>query len=595
MNHLFSKLGLHVHVAEKEESDSSEERLFKLPIQYLDESHKHTFSAIVSSDLEMVQSESDMPSIYETVLKPKHEFAKKMIPKWNESFSTHIPFLEDSQQVLREMHQFMESVDPEKTVDCQRLQEIWDNVREDTFFAEKYSFIEFPMFKYLNESPTFLQMISVMQILSPVISLLLPLIFLFLPFFLLKLRNTPITFEMYLDILKSIAQNHFIGKAVSCMQGKMCLESAAYLILILAFYGIQIYQNVVACLRFYRNTKTMNQYLHDLREYLDFAIANMKRFGEMHSEKTTYAPFCKDVATHCNVLGSIREELESIEPFSHNLGKVGSLGYMLKCLYRIHDNQEYGSALQYSFAFEGYLDNLQGLYENLATNVVHFATFEKGAKTQIKEQYYPPHAHTEHVKNNCKLDKNMIVSAPNASGKTTYLKTTAINIVLSQQFGCGFYDSAVLEPYTHVHSYLNIPDTSGRDSLFQAESRRCKDIIDTVVKNGEHDCRHFCILDELYSGTNPTEATKAAYGFLTYLNNCSHVDYILTTHYVSVCKKFKKSKLVQNYKMNVEDCEGGAIRYTYKLKRGISTIQGATKILKDMEYPKEILDTMEKY
>jgi DNA mismatch repair ATPase MutS len=339
----------------------------------------------------------------------------------------------------------------------------------------------------------------------------------------------------------------------------------------------------------------MNQYLYDLREYLDYAIVNMKRFSSMHSEKTTYAPFCRDMDANCEILGSIREELESIEPFSHHLGKLGSLGYMLKCLYRIHDNPSYGTALKYSFSFEGYLDNLRGLYENLESNVVHLATFEKGSKTQIKEQYYPPHIDADHVKNNCKLEKNMIVSAPNASGKTTYLKTTAINIVLSQQFGCGFYESAVLEPYTHVHSYLNIPDTSGRDSLFQAESRRCKEIIDNVVKHGEDDSRHFCIFDELYSGTNPTEATKAAYGFLTYLNNCPHVDYILTTHYVAVCKKFKKSKLVQNYKMAVETDENGLIRYTYKLKRGISTIQGATKILQDMEYPKEILDTMEKY
>jgi hypothetical protein len=593
MNHLLSKMGI---IGQEEDNVSeSIDNSFKLPIHYLDESHKHSFSPIVSVDLEMTQSASESPAIYEILLKPKHEFAKKMIPQWNEKFSTHIPFLEESQKVLQEIPQFIESTNPDKIVDCDRLQEIWKNVREDNFFKEKYSFIEFSMFKYLNESPAFLQLISMMQILSPVISLLLPLIFLLVPFFLLKMRNVPITFGMYLEMLQTIAQNHIIGKAIACMQGEMCWESVVYLILMGAFYGIQIYQNISACFRFYRNTKTMNEYLYDLREYLDYSIVNMKRFSGMHSEKTTYIPFCKDMDTHCNVLISIREELESIEPFSNHVSKLGSLGYMLKCLYRIHDNAAYGSALNYSFSFEGYLDNLRGLYENLESNVIHLATFEKGSKTQIKEQYYPPHNGVDHVKNNCKLEKNMIVSAPNASGKTTYLKTTAINIVLSQQFGCGFYESATLEPYTHVHSYLNIPDTSGRDSLFQAESRRCKEIIDTVVKHGEDDSRHFCIFDELYSGTNPTEATKAAYGFLTYLNNCPHVDYILTTHYVALCKKFKKSKLLQNYKMDVEDGENGTIRYTYKLKRGISTIQGATKILKDMEYPKEILDTIEKY
>lgn len=57
-----------------------------------------------------------------------------------------------------------------------------------------------------------------------------------------------------------------------------------------------------------------------------------------------------------------------------------------------------------------------------------------------------------------------------------------MNIILSQQIGYGFYDSANINPYDYLHSYLNIPDTSGRDSLFQAESRRCKEILDSLEK-----------------------------------------------------------------------------------------------------------------
>jgi DNA mismatch repair ATPase MutS len=140
---------------------------------------------------------------------------------------------------------------------------------------------------------------------------------------------------------------------------------------------------------------------------------------------------------------------------------------------------------------------------------------------------------------------------------------------------------------------LNIPDTSGRDSLFQAESRRCKEIIDIIHENQED--RHFCIFDELYSGTNPTEATKAAYAFLTYISNFKNVNFILTTHYVSVCNKFKKSKNIKNYKMQVESLDDGKLKYTYKLKPGISKIQGAIKILKEMNYPKEIITNIENF
>ena len=54
---------------------------------------------------------------------------------------------------------------------------------------------------------------------------------------------------------------------------------------------------------------------------------------------------------------------------------------------------------------------------------------------------------------------------------------------MSQQIGYGCYSSAKIKCYDNFHSYLNIPDTSGRDSLFQAEARRCKDILETITNN----------------------------------------------------------------------------------------------------------------
>jgi DNA mismatch repair ATPase MutS len=136
---------------------------------------------------------------------------------------------------------------------------------------------------------------------------------------------------------------------------------------------------------------------------------------------------------------------------------------------------------------------------------------------------------------------------------------------------------------------LNIPDTSGRDSLFQAESRRCKDIIDVINLPANAGARHFCIFDELYSGTNPYEATRAAQAFLTYLSDKPNVDFVLTTHYVSVCKKLRHSDKIKNYKMNVE-MDGDKITYTYKMRPGISRVKGGILILEEMNYPREIID-----
>lgn len=191
------------------------------------------------------------------------------------------------------------------------------------------------------------------------------------------------------------------------------------------------------------------------------------------------------------------------------------------------------------------------------------------------------------IKNTIKLNKNLIITGPNASGKTTILKSTLINIIFTQQFGCGFYDSAKINPYKYIHCYINIPDTSGRDSLFQAEARRCKEILDIVNSNKTD--THFCIFDELYSGTNPDEAVISATAFMEYLIKNKNVSCLLTTHYLKVAKKLNQNKSILNQHM-VTTKINNTISYSYILKEGISEIKGGINVLCDMNYPQEIID-----
>jgi DNA mismatch repair ATPase MutS len=72
---------------------------------------------------------------------------------------------------------------------------------------------------------------------------------------------------------------------------------------------------------------------------------------------------------------------------------------------------------------------------------------------------------------------------------------------------------------------------------------------------------------------------------------------------VSLCKKLEKKlaknenlKKIMNYKMDVEhNPESGHVKYTYKMKKGISKIQGAILILEEMKYPCEIIDEIKNY
>jgi DNA mismatch repair ATPase MutS len=323
----------------------------------------------------------------------------------------------------------------------------------------------------------------------------------------------------------------------------------------------------------------------------------MDSFNDVNSKYATYSDFCKDLVKHSNVLKELLEKVENITDFSLSISKFNAMGYMLKCYYELYSNPAFDESLRYSFGFEGYMDNLRGAHSHVLQSKINTTSYNTTNLFELKEQYYISHMNSEHVKNDCTIDNNMIITGVNASGKTTMLKSITINILFSQQIGYGFYKKCKLHPYTHIHSYLNIPDTSGRDSLFQAESRRCKEMIDIIGEcdNTEVKSRHFCILDELYSGTNPTDAIKASYAFLQYLCKYSNVKFILTTHYTEVCQKLEDSSDIANYRMDVKQEDDGKLNFNYKLKPGICTIQGAIEILKAMDYPKDIIETIQKY
>lgn len=568
---------------------------FFLPITYLDPIEIYPLSPIVSNDLELLRPDSDF-SVYENLFQPSNEFGRNMIPAWSKYFTTNVSFLQDSQQVLYDMeklnHLSLHSSEDTNHTNYNKIMEIWNDIKEDSSFLEKYGYMEWTMLLHLNESSSFLQCISLANVISPLISLFLPLIFIILPFIILKIQQIPINFTIYLEVLKSVAKNHFIGKALLSMTS-LSWDKVAYLIMTLGFYGLQIYQNITICYRFYNNIIKINEHLMYLKNYVNDTITKMSAFLDIIHNKHTYKPFYNIIREHCHIFECISEELTPIYPFKNSLLKFNDVGYYLKIFYKLYSNIQYENSIRYSIGFHGYLDNLFGVYNNLISGKISISKFSTKNKCIFKDQYYPPLMNENPVKNDCSFEKNIIISSPNKSGKTTILKTTALNIIFTQQLGCGFYSLGVLSPYSHIHSYLNIPDTSGRDSLFQAESRRCKEIIDTVSKyNDKSKYRHFCIFDELYSGTNPEEATRAGYAFLKYLGNFENVNYILTTHYIKICKKFLKSGRVQNYKMDVQVLENGEFNYTYKIKKGISKIKGAIRVMKDMEYPTEMIQTM---
>jgi hypothetical protein len=589
--------------------------IFKLPIFYLDK--KTQLKENIVTDLELIKTidatdASAVPILYNT-FEPKNCLAKKTLEQIPNYYSYDLKFLNDTQELLKSYKPCL-STEKEEIVQKPNFDEIvqlWDEIKMDTGFREKYNYMDWSYFLYLNESQLFLQLMSFYNMTSPIISLFVPIFILIVPFFIIKARGLSVSIKEYIDILKILAGNHAIGKLFTQFH-KVKLDQKLYMLISAGFYVFSIYQNILACIRFHYNIKKIHNYLSKFKEYLNYTLINMENLELLVSKlkNNTYVSFIDEMRKHKTVLDDFRNKLNSVSDFKISFRKVAEIGIVLKYFYQLNYNEIYNTSFLYSFGFNGYIDNLEGLINNIQKENLHFAKFNnhtnkstkstkstKNTKTKtknsniLKKSYYAALINKNPVKNDVKLDKAMIITGPNASGKTTVLKSALINVILSQQFGCGFYDEASLTPYKFIHCYLNIPDTSGRDSLFQAEARRCKEIIDTIKENNNDDeDSHFCVFDEIYSGTNPEEAVISALAFMQYLVKIKNVQCIMTTHFIKVCKKLNKNKYVKNYHMHVDLSNNNDFSYTYKMKEGISEIHGGIKVLNDMNYPSEIIN-----
>jgi hypothetical protein len=466
--------------------------------------------------------------------------------------------------------------------------QLWDEIKGETDFKGKYYYIDWSALEFLNKSEHFLQFMSLYNISSPILSLLTPIFILIVPFFIIKMKGLELTVGEYIEVLKVLAESNAIGKLFTQFN-EVTMNEKIYMLLSAAFYLFSIYQNIHVCINFHKNMINIHKHFSEISKYLDCTIKSMDNYLLYASEYPTQNDFCKVLREKKLVLEELRKKLSVITEYKlTSIKKIQEIGYVLKYFYELYDDKAYDEIMMYSLGFNGYIDCLEGLQNNIEERKINFSAFVKSkGKSQFKNSYYGPLKDDNPIKNTVKFKKNIILTGPNASGKTTILKSTLINIILTQQFGCGFYDSAQINPFKFIHCYLNIPDTSGRDSLFQAEARRCKDILDIVKTNADE--THFCGFDELYSGTNPDEAVTSSTAFLNYLIKNQNVSCILTTHFIKVCKKLDKNKSIVNCHMETEKINN-KLTYKYKLVDGISEVKGGVAVLREMDYPKEIID-----
>lgn len=535
---------------------------FKLPIEY---NTPNKVDDIVRKDLEIFSSEDETqpPNLYKKLIGDS-----LLIDQWSSLYTTNKSFIKDTQKCIRKYKV--------ETVDTNDISKSYHEFISETNFLDKYQYIGIPAAEKLNQSTTFLHFLGLYNLGAPVFSLVTPLFILIVPFVIIKLKGIPITITSYIEFLKDTLKTTSVYKLFT---RDMSLQNRVSALVSLFIYCLQIYHNIMSCISFYKNINVVYKFLTDYREYLiqtDLMIDVMKL---QFSKYKTYNTFIIDISKEQVYIKKWIYKLEQIYPTKNTLVKVGQIGMLMQMYYELFNNERCRLSFNYTIHLHQFNDDMNSFHKLVKEKKLGKCKF--GAETNFKGMYYLAHIDQSFVSNDLSLTKNVLLSGPNAAGKTSILKSVLLNIILSQNIGYGCYKKAHISCYDTLHSYLNIPDTSGRDSLFQAEARRCQDIMNNIQKN--NDKHHLCIFDELMSGTNPTDAITCAEIYLNEMNDHKkNVDYIITTHYIQLCEKFDKNENVVNKKMDV-DINEDKINYLYKISDGISHVHGGKFVIQQIK------------
>ncbi|WP_299532581.1 DNA mismatch repair protein MutS [Ulvibacterium sp.] len=182
------------------------------------------------------------------------------------------------------------------------------------------------------------------------------------------------------------------------------------------------------------------------------------------------------------------------------------------------------------------------------------------------------------VLNDFKIGKEQffIVTGANMAGKSTFLRTVSLQIVMANM-GLPVYASKVrYSPIKLITSMRTTDSLTDEESYFFSELKRLKFIVDEIRKD-----RYFIVLDEILKGTNSSDKAKGSRKFVEKLVR-SRSTGIIATHDLSLCDAAKEFDQIHNYYFDAEIIDN-ELHFDYRLKAGICQNMNASFLLKKME------------
>jgi len=183
-----------------------------------------------------------------------------------------------------------------------------------------------------------------------------------------------------------------------------------------------------------------------------------------------------------------------------------------------------------------------------------------------------------------RTDEGVLITGSNMSGKTTFIRSIAINTLLAQTIytTCtNGYKAPLLRLQTSIRT---TDDLGEHKSYFQAEALSILDIINQ--SGGDEPVKSLIIIDEIFRGTNTIERIAAAKSVLTYLTDNKNFVFV-STHDLELAELLDNDYAVYSFEETVNDTR---LIFDYKMKTGVLKNKNGIAILETIGYPETVVE-----
>lgn len=210
-------------------------------------------------------------------------------------------------------------------------------------------------------------------------------------------------------------------------------------------------------------------------------------------------------------------------------------------------------------------------------------TFVKDGEMIAENVFHPLISNP--VKNSITSGRGVLLTGSNASGKSTFLKTIALNAILAQTIHTCMADSFQTQFYRIYSSMSLRDDLDSGDSYYIVEIKALKRIMDATAKDSDNHV--LCFVDEVLRGTNTVERIAASTEIMRSLTG-DRVKCFAATHDIELTELLEQ--LYDNYHFEEEVIDGDVV-FHYQLLHGKATTRNAIKLLSIIGYDEKIIDS----